>query len=398
MPSHSSSSTRYLTLTSPTLLTVPGDPSVYLKGSLEDIVANYPPRSRYPHEVLQGLWSGPTGIAYLMLQVHLHKPDLLISGQSALHWAQAYISGSRGHNLRLGSHGCGISDEKLALESVRAAISQDQRHVREFVASVEQVLEVDGYADELLYGRAGTLYLLRLVRHWVPECAGLVATPIKDISEQILENGPEWTWHGRRYLGAVHGEIGILTQLVLTTPELAPRVEPSLRRLLSLQGPDGNWPSADGHGVPGRSGKGLVQFCHGAPGFVTSLLSLREYFDEELQGKIDEAVRRGRENIWAEGLLRKEPSLCHGIFGNALTLPLGPKRDHFLAVAVPENVAHLKSTDETGCLFERADYGRSYSTSTSYTPSAVWTWLVCGEENPGFFGYNDIKDPSHVDE
>ncbi|KAK3323068.1 hypothetical protein B0H66DRAFT_219260 [Apodospora peruviana] len=379
--------TRHISVNPPNLLTV-GDTDIYLRKALEDIVANYPPRSRYPHEILQGLWSGPTGIAYLMLQVSAHQPDIFISGQPAAHWAQGYISGSRGHNLRLGSHGCGINDEKLAFEAVRAAITKDLRHVRDFMSSVSQVIPVEEFPDEMLYGRAGTLYLLRLVRHWVSDSNALVDPAIAEISNTIINNGPHWKWHGRRYLGAVHGDIGIVTQLVLTSPSLATQLEPVLNRLLDMQLPDGNWPSAEGHGL----GKGLVQFCHGAPGFIVSLLSLRPFFPA-LQERIDAAVKKARECVWNEGLLKKEPSLCHGIFGNALTLPLGPRRNHFLGVATPEHVAEMKRGDHTGMMFERADYGRSYSTLTSYTPSAVWAWLHFDKEVPKILAYNDIDEP-----
>ncbi|KAL2020041.1 hypothetical protein VTK56DRAFT_8944 [Thermocarpiscus australiensis] len=376
---------RYLVIDSPSLLT-PGDTDVYLRAALEDIVTNYPPRSRYPHEALHGLWSGPTGMAYLLLKVSAIRPDLIINGHPAEHWARGYISGSRGHNLRLGSHGCGIGDEKLAFEAVRCAVSKDLHHVREFVSSVSQVLAVEEYPDETLYGRAGTLYLLRMVRHWVPGSNELLDPAVAEISNTVMNNGPHWRWHGRRYLGAVHGDIGIVTQLVLTSPSLAPRLQPILERLLGMQLADGNWPSSE---ESGGSGGGLVQFCHGAPGFVVSLLTLRPYFPD-LHDRIDEAIRRGRECIWNQGLLKKEPSLCHGIFGNALALPRGPQREHFLAVATPENVARMKSSDPTGTVFERADYGRSYSTLTSYAPAAVWTWLVCREVTPKILAYNDI--------
>jgi len=237
------------------------------------------------------------------------------------------MSASRGHNLRLGSHGCGISDERLAFEAVRAAVTKEMQHVREFVNSVGQVMTVAEYPDENLFGRAGTLYLLRLVRHWVPGSERAVGPAITEISNMILGNGGAtgtgegregkggWKWHGKRYLGAVHGDIGILTQLVLTSPELANKVEPMVSRLLEMQMADGNWPSVEGqtHGGQGA----LVQFCHGAPGMVVSLLSLRECFPE-LRERIDVAVERGRECIWSQGLLKKEPNLCHGIFGNAL--------------------------------------------------------------------------------
>jgi len=307
------SDSRFIVLESPHLLSR-GDTDAYLMAALEEIVVNNPPRSRYPHEVLHGLWSGPTGTAYLLLQVSKHQPDLVISGQRPQEWAQAYIAGSRGHNLRLGSHGCGISDEKLAWEAVRAAISQDLRHVREFISSVSQIVGVDEFPDENLYGRSGTLYLLRLVRHWVPESRRLVEPLLTEIANTIITRGPNWKWHGHRYLGAVHGDIGIITQVVLTDPELAPCVELPLDRLLDMQLADGNWPSSEDSS---RTSKGLVQFCHGAPGVVISLLSLRPYYPE-LQTKIDEAIRKGRECIWNQGLLKKEPNLCHGIFGNAL--------------------------------------------------------------------------------
>jgi hypothetical protein len=66
----------------------------------------------------------------------------------------------------------------------------------------------------------------------------------------------------------------------------------------------------------------------------------------------------------------------------------GSHREHFLAVATPENVARLKSKDPS--LFERADYGRSYSTTTSYAPSAAWTWLVWEDAGAKMIGYSDV--------
>ncbi|KAK4118402.1 hypothetical protein N657DRAFT_583706 [Parathielavia appendiculata] len=377
-------SQRHLDVDLPHLLSV-GDTERYLKAALEDIVTNYPPRSRYPPETLHGLWSGPTGVAYLLLQVSARRPELIIKGQSAEHWARAYIApGSRGHNLRLGSHGCGTGDEKLAYEAVRCAVSRDLSDVPQFMSSVSQIMAVEDYPDEMLYGRAGTLYLLRMVRHWVPGSNDLVDPAISEISNTIMNRGPRWRWHGKRYLGAVHGDIGIVTQLVLTSPELASRLQPIVEKLLGVQLEDGNWPSSE---ESGPSGKGLVQFCHGATGFVLSLSALRPHFPG-LHAEFNAAVKKGRECIWSQGLLKKEPCLCHGIFGNALALASGPQRDHFLAVATPENVARMKSSDPT--VFERADYGRSYSSTSSYAPSAVWTWLVRQEEEPKMLGYSDV--------
>jgi lantibiotic modifying enzyme len=305
---------RHLVIDSPHMLSV-GDTDGYLGAAFEDIVANFPPRSRYPHEALHGLWSGPTGVAYLLLRASAIQPGLTIRGHSAGDWAQQYIApGSRGHNLRLGSHGCGIGDEKLAFDAVRSAISKNLQDVRQLMSSIAQIMTVQDYPDEMLYGRAGTLYLLRMVRHWVPGSNSLVDPAIAEISNTIMNRGPRWRWHGRRYLGAVHGDIGIVTQLVLTSPSLASRLQPVVESLLAMQQPDGNWPSSE---ESSSGGKGLVQFCHGAPGFVLSLLAIRSCFPD-LRDRFDAAIKKGRECVWTQGLLKKEPSLCHGIFGNAL--------------------------------------------------------------------------------
>jgi hypothetical protein len=51
-------------------------------------------------------------------------------------------------------------------------------------------------------------------------------------------------------------------------------------------------------------------------------------------------------------------------------------------------MAEMKKADES--LFERADYGHSYSTLTGYAPSAAWTWMVCGKQLPRVIIYNDM--------
>ncbi len=103
---------------------------------------------------------------------------------------------------------------------------------------------------------------------------------------------------------------------MLTTPSLAPRLEQALARVLAAQLADGNWPASDRAAYPG-SEHALVQFCQGAPGVVHSLQRIREHFPT-LAAPIADAIRRGTECTWKYGLVRKEPTICHGIFGNAL--------------------------------------------------------------------------------
>lgn len=296
------------------LLTLPsGEPAGYLRETLEGIIAKLPPQEDYTgnNDVLKGLWAGPTGFAYLFLQASSTYPDLKVAGHHALTWARRYMEGARG-NLHLGSR-CGLSCEKLAYDAVQACISQDPAYVNAFLSSMPEILAPSGsWPDELLQGRAGTLYLLRMMRHWVPDSAVLLDRSSESVATAILAAGPEWKWHGKRYLGAAHGDIGIVTQLVLTAPSLAGRLEGKMIELLGSQLANGNWPSS-----VGKSDASLVQFCHGAPGFLHSLASLRPYFPG-LRREIDASVELARQCVWREGLLRKEPSLCHGILGNAL--------------------------------------------------------------------------------
>lgn len=366
------------------LMTVPvGDAARHLlKQALEDIVAKSPPKAHYSgdNDALKGLWAGPTGFAYLFLHVSHASPRLKVAGHHALTWAQRYMDGARGQ-LHLGSS-CGLSSEKLAYDAVRACITKDASYVNEFLSSLPQLLAPGGtWADELLQGRAGSLYMMRMMRHWVPDTAVLLDRSIESLATTILAAGPEWKWHGKRYLGAVHGDIGIVTQLVLAMPSLAARLGDKLRDLLASQLPGGNWPTS-----VGKTDASLVQFCHGAPGFLHSLPLLRPYFPG-LQQEIDASVEQARACVWREGLLRKEPSLCHGTFGNALTLR-GPERLHLLATATPGAIAGSREKD--GAMFAPADYGNRYSTIAGYAPSAAWSWIVAGEPSPRLIFYNDV--------
>lgn len=282
--------------------------------ALETIVKEYPPLDTYAPPS-KGLWNGPSGIAYLFLHVSAERPDLHIANQTALHWADAYLAGTRdaeSMSLRAGVR-CGITSELLVHQAVRASLTKDVLHVEEFLLNIPAVL-AGRYDAEWFSGRAGTLYLLRMIRHWVPESAPLLRESTFLLRATIMAEGPDWKWRGKRSIGAGHGDIGTLTQVALSSPTDAEhqKLEEWLARLLDWQKENGNWPVNEQ-----RDPRAYVQFCHGAPGFVTSLRSLRPVFPN-LQDRIDRALLKAGELIWKEGLLKKEPNLCHGAFGNSL--------------------------------------------------------------------------------
>lgn len=300
-------------------------PKELLQESLENTIKRTPPRQAYTARQSGGLFSGYTGLAYLFLQLSTSHPHLKIHGHDLRFWAGKYLEGDRGE-LVLAKGNCGLASEKLCYQAVLACHSGKNGELVDFLSSLPMLLgpyppnSGDPFSSEIIYGRAGVLYLLRLIKHWVPNCDSFVDSPINRLTEMILETDDDgrgnWEWHGKRYFGAGHGEIGIITQLVLTKPSLAPRLKTRLHHLLDLQATDGNWPSSERKLREGKTPK-LVQWCHGAPGFIYSLRVLRPHFPD-LKKEIDRALGKAEEIIWRHGLLTKEPSLCHGILGNAL--------------------------------------------------------------------------------
>lgn len=184
-------------------------------------------------------------------------------------------------------------------------------------------------------------------------------------------------------VGAVHGTMGIITQVVLTDHRWAHKLEAELEKLLSLQLDSGNWPAS----VPSSSSSSrdrdrLVQACHGAPGIIISLLSVRPYFPR-LKDKIDRAVSQGRRAVKERGLLTKEPCLCHGISGNALALE-GRDFEGFLSHTTG---GEMRAMERDG-MMERSDEPGGLWTGEA---GRAWAWAVADKGlDRRLLGYNDV--------
>ncbi len=307
----------------------PADFSQELVASLTKIVTDFPPRNNYSKHDLHGLYSGPTSIAYLFLALSKSSPELIIAHGNPDYWCRRYLHNSH-PEVPVTPSRCGVANETLAHLAVSAAAEQSGKLVDLFLGVVPAVLADDGdkASNEWLYGRAGTLYLLRLMRTYTPRNPK-VNEAITAIIEKILQEGPPWFWHGKGYLGAVHGSIGIITQIILSEPKRAVQLKGLVENLIAAQNPaTGNWASSN------ESGRDhLVQFCHGAPGSIISLLAVRQHFtqDSMILEKIGKAIEIGRDCIYQQGLLAKEPCLCHGATGNAVALAM-PQRTAYSGV------------------------------------------------------------------
>ena len=188
-------------LQDPSKLQIATNPAQQLSEALTSLTQSYPPQNIYSSHECHGLYSGPTSIAYLFLRLNRTHPQLRISNQGPLHWAQAYLAGKRSAASVTASRN-GVINEELAFLAVHAALTQDLHDVKSLAKSITSgVLTAEQGSDEWLYGRAGCLYLLRLVRSWVQGSGDIIKPVIEDLVHVILSHGPSWPWHGKDYLG-----------------------------------------------------------------------------------------------------------------------------------------------------------------------------------------------------
>ena len=117
---------------------------------------------------------------------------------------------------------CGVSDDIMALLALFAASAKDTETVKE-LCDYAAVTTDEEAPNEWLYGRAGYLYLLRLVRGSFledNEALQVIDDTSEEVIDAIMESPRPWKWHGKAYIGAAHGAIGIITQVVLTDPKI----------------------------------------------------------------------------------------------------------------------------------------------------------------------------------
>jgi Lanthionine synthetase C-like protein len=193
--------------------------------------------------------------------------------------------------------GPGLMAAETGIRLVQQRLSPSEARVarlRELVAA-----NVDDETRELLWGSPGTMLVARELGFddlWQAS------------ADRLLEaRDPEtglWTQHlyGRveTILGAAHGFAGC----VLALGDLDDAAE-TARRYVVVEGGLANWPCTAGDPLV-ANGTIRLQWCHGAPGMVTSLGDL---LDEDL-------ALAGAELTWRAGPLTKGASLCHGTAGN----------------------------------------------------------------------------------
>jgi hypothetical protein len=167
---------------------------------------------------------------------------------------------------------------------------------------------------ELMWGSPGTMLAARALYETTGEARWLELwrRSADWLRREWDEETGLWTQHlyGQvaRYLGPAHGFAGcVLALSAEPDDDLTRRVGEVARREAVVQDGLANWPPTAS--IPlehHRTGQIRTQWCHGAPGIVTSLGQL---LDEDL-------AIAGGELTWRAGPLAKGANLCHGTAGN----------------------------------------------------------------------------------
>lgn len=189
----------------------------------------------------------------------------------------------------------------LAVAHKLAAPAADERRLSELVRANRQ-----HQTWELLLGSPGTMLAARaagLHDEWEESAALLY--------EQWDPESDMWTHHlyGRLWphIGAGHGFASNVHALrgFVDDDALRGRVGRLLTRTAHHEDGLVNWPPVD-LPWPEQEPKVRVQWCHGAPGIITTLVELMPAA----------LAIAGGEMTWRAGPLRKGHGLCHGTSGN----------------------------------------------------------------------------------
>uniref|UniRef100_A0A6P7GJ71 LanC-like protein 3 homolog n=2 Tax=Diabrotica virgifera virgifera TaxID=50390 RepID=A0A6P7GJ71_DIAVI len=283
-----------------------------------------------------GIYLGTAGIAYMFY--HLSKVPTLSSKQSQyLRQAVTYL------NPAITVASCNKTDSipsfilgNAGIYAVAATVfnslgdlNQSNQYIQLYYDSANTVKKqrfLNYGSDELFVGRAG--YVLGAL--WI---AAETNTPLRkndiyEICDIIVKSGRDYSrthdsrcplmysYYEVEYLGAAHGLCSIL-QVLLTVPGYmdshpneAKDIKNSIDFLLGEQDAEGNFPAAvDEIGYRSE----LIHWCHGAGGMI--FLMAKAYLVFKEQKYLDSCILMGN-LVWAKGLLKKGPGICHDIAGN----------------------------------------------------------------------------------
>ena len=288
------------------------------------------------------VYTGISGIAMLYLKIAKEGDQYSYLKERALKYLRIACTNKKYESKLLSrpTFLCGLAGP-LVLNAIAAEDIEEEKTEMTGRKSAEILLQIlqstitndRDLPNELLYGRAGYLYsLLLLKKSATPSISSTISDEsIKAVALSIINNGVRyakqtrrhvpmwWEWHDKEYIGAAHGICGILFMLLSAKPfipeeSLINYIKPTLDYFAHLQYPSGNFPSSITGRTPPTNDK-LLHWCHGAPGAVHLLLKAHEIWPNNDDSYLIRAQKCG-EAVWRRGLLKKGYGLCHGVAGN----------------------------------------------------------------------------------
>lgn len=209
-----------------------------------------------------------------------------------------------------------------SLRMLAFAIEPDETQA----AAIAQLVEatIDHPARELMWGSPGTMLAALFMQRRTGEArwASLFRQTAEKLASQLLWSQEEGCHYWDQdlygqistYLDGVHGFAATASVLLQGRDLLAPeqartweeRIAATMGRAAEWEGGLANWRNQL---TRPRGGPKLMQYCHGAPGYVICLAAFPG-------PALDDTLLAAGEAIWQAGPLRKGSNLCHGTGGN----------------------------------------------------------------------------------
>ncbi|XP_025194355.1 lanC-like protein 3 homolog [Melanaphis sacchari] len=279
------------------------------------------------------LYTGTAGIAYMFYHLAIsnkfknNSSNYLNKAIKVLKLKESSFNRKKSNHFICGD--AGVNAVSAAIYNQIGDAKMAEMYLKHFEDGVTICKPIDSLKpgeDELFVGRAGYLYGVL----WLEKVFGKKIIPDQDVIDiclTIVESGRQYSkkynsifplmysYHGKEYLGAAHGLCTILQVLISipcfikNEPKALQDIKKCVDKLISLQTSNGNFPAKMQEPQEDK----LVHWCHGAPGVVYLLAKAYLVFKEP---SYLECCLKCGDLVWAKGLLKKGPGLCHGIAGN----------------------------------------------------------------------------------
>ena len=276
-----------------------------------------------PHAPATGLYFGAAGVAwalgYLSAAGFAAFRPIAMSLDDLRDRNRRWLAGEPGDNA--GSWLMG----DLSIEMMAWAQAPTPARADRLAALVEG--SIDHPSRELMWGSPGSLLAAALMHRrtgdarWAALFRRIAGRLREELEWSERQACHYWTQeiYGKRvrYSDAVHGFVATASALIRGRHLLADDdwaawqrcIEDTIANTALREDGMATWPVQVDE-APGTPQRWLMQFCHGAPGFVVCLA--------DLPGTaLDALLVEAGEATWAAGPLAKGSNLCHGTAGNA---------------------------------------------------------------------------------